>query len=91
MNYILFFLLMLNFNNDKQTNKQSINQEVIITIIDNNNEKLTGVKNGNKYSNFDGELAINKGDSVLLELVSYEIINIENIENDTIIKMINIK
>lgn len=78
--YILFFTL---FDND-----------VKITVVDkNSNELLIGVKdlNTNKYTDLNGELLLNCGSSIDLELISYEKINVRNIKNDTIIYLNPIK
>ena len=86
---ILFLLLNLNLiSKEKKEIKKVNNNEIYIEIIDQKtNEVLVGVKNGDKYSNFDGLMKINKGDNVCLELVSYEKVSLLNIKNDTIIKM----
>lgn len=53
----------------------SSNKKVSIILLDKDtNEKLTGVKNknDNSYSNFDGELLVDKNSIVSLELISYK-------------------
>lgn len=100
MKYILIAILFFNLfiNNDKEPKKKinseiksEINSEINminIKIIDiDTKEELIGVKNKDKYTNFEGEIKINKGDSILLELISYEKINIKSIQKDTIIGM----
>ena len=39
----------------------------------------------------DGEIKITKGDSISLELISYEKVNINSVKNDTIIGMSRLK
>jgi len=96
MKYLIVILLMLLSLNLISNNKKEIktisNQEIYIKIVDQKtNEYLVGVKNNDKYSNFDGVLKVNKGENISLELVSYEKVNITSIKNDTIIKMNIIK
>jgi hypothetical protein len=88
MKYIILFFI-LNFNlKESPKNTPIINQEMSIIIVDEStNETLVGVKNNNNYSDLDGILKINKGDSINLELISYEKLIISSIKNDTIIKM----
>ena len=59
---ILFMMLNLNLISKEKTEKKVNNQEIYIKIIDQKtSEYLVGVKNNDKYSNFDGLLKINKG------------------------------
>jgi len=85
---IMMFILNLNVDAKKEGKETKINNEITIKIVDEKtNELLVGVKNDNTYSDFDGNLKINKNKEINLELISYRKLNIESIKNDTIIKM----
>jgi hypothetical protein len=86
---ILFVVLFSGTNTKKENVTQS---QITITIVDeNNNEFLPGVfeLNSNKFSDLEGEMLVNKNDDIHLKLISYEEIKINNIKNDTIIKLKN--
>jgi hypothetical protein len=91
---ILVFVSGLYLNlNGKEDNSNSSNKKVSITLLDKDtNEILVGVRNqvDNSYSNFDGELLVNKNSLVSLELISYNGIQLE-VKNDTIIRLTKIK
>lgn len=78
------------FIGEKENKNNEVNDQITITIVDyNNNEELVGVneKNSNSYSNFNGEIKLQKNTNVHLSLISYEDILISDIKNDTIIKL----
>ena len=87
MKILSFFILSLLFYSNS-----ILKQNVKVTIIDNRNESLVGVFNrvSNKYSNFNGCLIINSGDSINLELISYKSITVKKIYSDTTIIMPNL-
>lgn len=96
MKYILIITIILNYllfniNNEKEKNEkktETTSNIINLKIIDiNTKEELYAVKNIDKYSDFDGNMKITKGDSISLELISYEKLNINNIQSDTIIEM----
>ena len=95
MKYIVILFMILNLNlTSKEKKELNNNQEIFVKIVDEKtNESLAGVKNINNktYSDFDGILKINKGETIKLELVSYEKLTSTKIKNDTIIKMNIIK
>lgn len=66
------------------------NQNINVTIIDSRTrEPLCGVLNQhqNNYSDINGSLIVRKNNSLNLKFISYEDVNIKNIQHDTIIKM----
>jgi len=66
----------------------SFNHSVNVTIIDSRTkEPLCGVLNQHNYSDINGSLIVRRNNSLNLKFISYEDINIKNIQNDTIIKM----
>jgi hypothetical protein len=68
----------------------TFSNQVSITVIDEKtDEKLVGVieNNSQNFTDFDGQLKSEKGEILKLKLVSYQDVVIENIKNDTIIKM----
>src|ERR1035437_5032512 len=97
--FLLFSFIILNVstkNNVKHEyyneikNSTTYNNQISIKLIDNVTlESLPGVKCGNKYSDLNGVLKINKGDIITLNFISYQKILLCNIKNDTIIKMTN--
>lgn len=89
---ILFFnLFIIDVKKEKELKTANLNT-VNIKIIDiDTKEELCAVKNIDKYSNYEGEIKINKGDSILLELISYEKVNINSVKKDTIIEMSRLK
>jgi hypothetical protein len=96
MKYLIILVivsgLFLSWKDESNSNSNSSNKVSIILLDKDTNEKLVGVKNknDNSYSNFDGELLINKNSVVSLELISYNNIQLE-VKNDTIIKLSKIK
>ena len=60
----------------------------LIVICAITGELLVGVKAGDKYTNFDGEVEVTN--SVKLELVSYEPVKIF-VDRDTVIQMVPVK
>ena len=90
MNLILILMLFYNTNFVTYTNTAKSIDKVKITIVDEKtSEKLVGVldKKTLNYSDINGQLLLNNGNSLNLNLISYEEMNIKNIRNDTIIKM----
>lgn len=87
MKYAFLFILLFSFISTLGLEHNLIK----VKIVDNlTNEILVGVKSGNKYSDLDGIVLIEKDKLISLELISYEKLNIM-IKNDTIIKMNTIK
>lgn len=93
MKKTLIFLILFNLGffgiceNIKNSTKSSVNQQIKITIIDTEKEPLTGVLNKtlNNYSDLKGNLIVNKGDSVNLQFISYENLNIKVSKDTTIV------
>lgn len=86
---LLSTLYILNpmFKNIPVSNNQSK-----ITIIDSKTgEELCGVlnKNGNNYTNLNGDMIVKKGDELYLNLISYKELKV-TVYNDTIIKLENL-
>jgi hypothetical protein len=98
MKYILITILFFNFL-FTDINKKEVKNEVpselnmiTIKIVDiDTKEELFAVKNIDQYTDFNGEIKINKGDSISLELISYEKVNIKSVSNDTIIGISRLK
>lgn len=93
MKYLLAIILFFNLffvdkKDDKKPEEASVSNIINIQIIDKDTkEELFAVKNIDKYSDFDGKMKINRGDSISLTLISYKDINIKTVKNDTIIGM----
>lgn len=74
--------------NDNNINNSINNNEILIKIVDKKTlESLSGVKCGKTYSDLNGYLKVNKGDVVILELISYNKVILQNVYSDTIITM----
>jgi hypothetical protein len=70
-----------------------IKQQVKITILDENGEKLVGVKDEitKTYSNLKGDLQIEKGNSIDLQFISYNSLSIHEVCKDTTIILKEVK
>ena len=78
------------FYNTNFVNTSMVNRIKITIVDEKTNENLSGVldKKTLKYSDFNGQLILNSGQPIKLNLISYEEMNIKNVKNDTTIKMI---
>ena len=89
MKLILILILIFTLNVEV-TKTETIMENITVTVKDiTTNETLVGVKIGDKYTNFDGNVKVKKGD-YNLDFISYQNIKIL-IDHDTIIYLKNIE